>query len=47
LSNHWGENLDTLFAALYKPAQLLPCVKPGYARGCRALQSTHTLPMFY
>jgi hypothetical protein len=29
LSNHRGENLDSLFAALYKPAQLLPCVEPG------------------
>jgi len=31
MSNHWGENLDSFFAALYKPAQLLPRVEPGDA----------------
>jgi hypothetical protein len=33
LSDHRGENLDALLAALYKPAQLFPCVEPGYS-GC-------------
>ena len=31
VSNHRGENLDSLFAALHKPAQLLPRVEPGDA----------------
>ena len=37
VSNHRGENLNALFAALHKPAQLLPCVEPGDSGRCWAL----------
>jgi hypothetical protein len=41
------ENLNTFLALLHKSAKLVPCANARYSGGGRALQSTHTLPMFY